>query len=141
MVSTNTLGTQDISQHPIVQRYNLSLTVDNINEHGLILEDISGKSVGVRDGELRGNLIHASAPYADITVIMAKGLMLGWIQSEKMTDAGDRFLISAQALNPMPDSFHFTQPCPHLSVHGGYLDLDEKNWRCFGCDKIIPFVG
>ena len=140
-MSTNTLGTQDISQHPIVQRYNLSLTVDNINEYGLILEDISGKSVGVRDGELRGNLIHASAPYADITVIMAKGLMLGWIQSEKMTDAGDRFLISAQALNPMPDSFHFTQPCPHLSVHGGYLDLDEKNWRCFGCDKIIPFVG
>jgi hypothetical protein len=141
MVSINIQGTQDISQHPIVQRYELSLTVDNINEHGLILEDLAGKSIGVCAGELRGNLIHSTAPYADITVIMTKGLILGWIQSDKMTDAGDRSLISAQALNPMPDSFLFTQPCPHLSVYGGYLDLDEKNWRCFGCDKIIPFVG
>jgi len=140
-MASSTFNAKDIIDHPIVLRYGLSLTVDDVTGDGLVVKDMSGKSVGVCDGELRGNLIHTKQPYCDIMIIMLKGMALGWVKADKMTDAGDRFLISAQALNPMPDKFIFSQPCPHLSVYGGYLDLEEKNWRCFGCEKIIPFVG
>jgi hypothetical protein len=109
---------------------------------GLVVEDVAGRKIGVAYGVIRGSLVHTGTPYAEIMAIGTKdGVLIGWIQSDKMTDANDRYLISLKALNPMPSKFDFAQPCPHMSVYGGYMDNDEQNWRCFGCDKVIPFVG
>jgi hypothetical protein len=109
---------------------------------GVVVHDQANRSIGITYGLIRGIFVHTGTPYADIMVIGTKdGILLGWIQSDKMTDANDRFLVSVKALNPMPTTFNFAQPCPHMSVYGGYLDNIEKNWRCFGCDKVIPYVG
>lgn len=126
----------------LISRYNLDLNVDNMVREGVVVADLNGRKVGAAFGMVRGGLVHTGKPYADIMVIGTKdGLMIGWLQADKMTDANDRFLVSLQALNPMPVKFDFAQPCPHMSVYGGYLDVEEQNWRCFGCDKIIPYVG
>ena len=126
----------------LVERYGLDVAMDNMTADGVVVHDFQDRKVGAAFGVVRGGLVHTGKPYADIMVIGTRdGLLIGWLQAEKMTDANDRFLVSLQALNPMPAKFDFAQPCPHMSVYGGYLDNEENNWRCFGCDKIIPFVG
>lgn len=126
----------------LIEKYSLSTTVDNVTVAGALFTDGAGRSVGVCHGEVRGNLIHTSSPYADIMVVGAgDGVLLGWIDANKMTDAADRFLVPVKALNSMPQTFRFTQKCPHMSVYGGYLDRSEGHWRCFGCDSLIPFIG
>jgi len=149
----NTADTQSSIQHSdtgyqkkitssLIERYSLSPTVDDITSRGALFRDLAERKIGVCYGEIRGNLIHTTEPYADIMVVGSKdGLLLGWITSDKMSDASDRFLVPAKALNAMPKAFMFAQPCPHMSVYGGFLDVEENNWRCFGCDTIIPFVG
>jgi hypothetical protein len=126
----------------LVERYGLDVQMDDFTADGVVVHDAHDRKVGAAFGVVRGGLVHTGKPYADIMVIGTRdGLLIGWLQAEKMTDANDRFLVSLQALNPMPTKFDFAQPCPHMSVYGGYLDNEENNWRCFGCDKIIPFVG
>jgi len=149
----NTADTQSSIQHSdagyqkkitssLIERYSLSPTVDDITSRGALFRDLAERKIGVCYGEIRGNLIHTSAPYADIMVIGTnQGMLLGWIDGDKMTDATDRFLIPVKALSPMPTTFRFAQKCPHMSVYGGYLDRSEGHWRCFGCDALIPFVG
>jgi hypothetical protein len=149
MVSLNTSDT--ISSIPdscvdvvnsLINKYSLSVTVDNVTPAGVLFTDQLGKRIGVCTGEVRGNLIHTSAPYADIMVVgTSQGLLLGWVESERMSDATDRFLVPVKALNSLPSTFGFAQKCPHMSVYGGYLDRSEGHWRCFGCDSLIPFVG
>lgn len=153
MALPNTTDTKSSIQHTdngyqkkitssLIERYSLSPTVDDITSRGALFKDLDNRKIGVCYGEIRGNLIHTTDPYADIMVVGSKdGLLLGWITSDKMSDASDRFLVPAKALNAMPKTFKFAQPCPHMSVYGGYLDVEENNWRCFDCDTIIPFVG
>lgn len=126
----------------VVERYQLKMSVDNINKHGAAFDDLDGRCIGIAHGNIRGNLLHTGKPYCDIMILgTAEGMQLGWIESSKMSDAQDRFLVPVKALNPMPQEFRFAQPCPHLSVYGGYIDPSDGNWRCFGCDLSIPFVG
>jgi len=126
----------------VIERYKLNPSVDILTSEGAVFSDAQNRKIGVCHGELRGNLIHTGKPYADIMVVGSKdGLLLGWISSDKMSDANDRFLVPAKALNAMPSKFDFCQPCPHMSVYGGFLAIEENHWWCFGCDTIIPFIG
>lgn len=122
--------------------YNPTLTVDNFVKQGLLVKDQNGHSVGVAVGELRSGMVHTGQPYADIMVIgVQKGVLLGWTYSDKMIDAGDRFLIPVKALNGLPKTLKFAQKCPHLSVYGGWFNAEERNWECFGCGQSIVFSG
>jgi hypothetical protein len=126
----------------VAEKYEIDLNVNHLTINGAVFEDSQGRKIGVCHGDIRGNLIHTGSPYAEIMILGTKdGILLGWIDSSKMSDASDRFLVSVKSLNAMPSEFRFAQPCPHLSVYGGYLDIEENNWRCFGCDTVIPFIG
>lgn len=125
-----------------VERYHPNFSVDNFLNEGLIFRDQNGYSVGIAISTLRDGVLHTKAPYADIMVLGTEdGLMLGWVAREKMKDADDRYLVPVKALNKMPRLMKFSQPCPHMSVYGGYYDDDEDNWRCYGCGQIMVFDG
>lgn len=125
-----------------VERYHPHFSVDNFLNEGLIFKDQNGYSVGIAVAVIRDGILHTAKPYADIMVLGTEdGLMLGWVPREKMNNAEDRYLVHAEALNKMPRLMKFSQECPHMSVHGGYYDEEEANWRCFACEQIIVFSG
>lgn len=123
-----------------IEKYHPHFSVDNFLNEGLIFTDHNGYSVGLSVSSLRDGILHTKKPYADIMVLGTEdGLILGWVQREKMKDAEDRALVPVKALNKMPHIMKFSQPCPHMSVHGGYYDDDEDNWRCYGCQQVMVF--
>ena len=113
------------------------MTVDNIVNEGVLFTDLNGRSVGVACGHLREGVVHTTEPYADIMVVgIDDGLLIGWIDRDKMIDADDRYLINVEALNKLPSKFKFSPECPHMSVYGGYCD-EDNSWRCFGCGQVL----
>lgn len=123
-----------------LEKYHPNMTVDNFLNEGLIFKDQNGYTVGLATGVIRENIFHCQKPYADIMVLgTTDGMMLGWVHRDKMSNADDRYLVHADALNKMPRLFKFSQSCPHMSIYGGYFDVEESNWRCLGCDQVIIF--
>lgn len=121
----------------IIQRYDLKLNIKNFDQYGLRLIDTSKRVVRVCNGDLRQGKVHVQNPHADIAIVFADGLLAGWTSEDKLEDIVDRMLIDVKALNPMPDTFNFRQPCAHMSVHGGFYD--GEFWQCAGCGQKLIF--
>lgn len=135
------MNIKDTLTDNFIRMYSPNMTVDSISPSGLFVKDINGKTVGIITGEIRNDLIHCKIPYAEANAVgLTNGLFLGWARKDKFIDAGDRALIRVDALNPMPDTFVFSEGCPHLSVYGGFFDREANVWRCFGCDQTLVFA-
>ena len=119
----------------LVESFGLNLTIKNLDEHGLILQDLKGRSVRPIFATWRSGSAHLKNPYADIVIIIIDGLIAGWIESERLEDAEDRFIVDLKLLHKMPTIFSFDRICPHLSVYGGILN--DKFWECLGCGERI----
>ena len=127
----------------LVERYDLQLDVNNFTPKGLVLTDQNQNTVAVSFGSKRQDMIHSKPIDARILVsaISDPPVVVGWIDTEKVQDIGDRFLFPAKALSPMPQEFKFLQVCPHLSVYGGWMDSDMEHWECMHCKQTVVYVG
>jgi hypothetical protein len=134
----NTDPNQQEAIAAFVNAYATTVSVDDLCNEGIVLTDLGGHKVAPAYGEVRAAVIHTGKPYAEIMVIYLKGgIPAGWVRSESMMDASDRWMVPVTALNRMPDSFNFVQECPHMSVYGGVYTEDRDGWECLGCSKTI----
>ena len=119
----------------LLNKYDLNVTVHNFDQHGLILQDALGKSVRVLFGRVSDDVVHVSLPHSDISVVFGDGLLLGWIESSKMSDHTDRMLVNVKSLHKMPNQFLFIQECQHMEVNGGVMY--GGGWECLGCGEVL----
>jgi len=111
----------------------------NFTSHGIRFFDQSGHTVSILSAENRVSTLYTKAPYTDVTVFEVKGMIRGWISSDKMMDTGEFFLTPLDALEAMPVQFKFNATCPHMAIYGGFRMVESDYWKCFGCGKeIIP---
>ena len=123
-----------------LERYQPELDVErNFSPHGWLFHDENKNTVAILSATLREGMLYTSEPYADVTVFERNGMMLGWIQSDKIITTGDLWFTPKGTLEAMPSKLRFAVTCPHLSVYGGWLDQDHDFWTCFGCGKRIVF--
>ena len=121
----------------VVDKYNPNITVRNFDEHGLFFTDNSKRKVRVCDGNYREKMVHIQDPHADIAIIYADGMLVGWMESSKLQDIQDRMLVDTKVLNPMPDDFNFRKQCPHMEVYGGFVE--DGYWECIGCGQKMVY--
>ena len=119
----------------LLNRYDIQLTVDNFDSQGVILYDKLGKSVRVLFGRVSDDVVHVPLPHSDISVVFGDGLLLGWIESSKMSDHTDRMLVNVKSLHKMPNQFLFIQECEHMEVNGGVMY--GGGWECLGCGEVL----
>ena len=118
--------------------YNVKPKIEDFVSDGLIFYDVFGRSVCVINGSIREGMVHLFAkPYADITVVCVDSMFIGWVRSDKIRNAGDRFIFNSKSLSSMPKDFNFAQSCAHMSEWGGWFNRDDNNWECFGCGQQI----
>lgn len=137
MSLSSTDPNQNATTALFLDRYSPNLSVDNIVSQGVKVKDNNGRMVGVATGTLREQMFHTGAPYAEVMVLGTPTMLLGWVHEDKFIDAGDRFLVPVQSLIPLPAKFDFAQPCPHLSVYGGFYDSDRDVWICGSCGTAL----
>lgn len=137
MILSSTDPNQNATTKLFLDRYSPNLSVDDVVSQGVKVKDNAGRMVGVATGVLRETMFHTGAPYAEIMVLGTASILLGWVHEDKFIDAGDRFLVPAQSLIPLPAKFDFVQPCPHLSVYGGVYDADRDVWICNSCGTAL----
>jgi hypothetical protein len=136
--TTNTDQNQRQVIGTFLDRFHISVHVDDFCNEGIVVTDQGGHRVAPAYGEIREGVVHTGEPYADIMVIGLKGgVLAGWVHADALKDAGDRFLVPVKSLNKMPSQFNFIQECPHLSVYGGVNTEDRKGWECLGCGQVI----
>ena len=125
----------------LIERYDLQLDINNFTSKGLVFTDLSKNTVAVSFGNKRQDMIHSKPIEARILIsaISEPPVIVGWIDTEKVQDIGDRFLFPAKALSPMPEEFRFAQVCPHLSVFGGWMDSDMEHWECMHCKQSVVY--
>lgn len=115
----------------IVDKYNIKPTIRNFDQYGFLLRDKRKRTVRISHGKYRYKNIHIQDPKADIVIVFADDMLIGWIESGKLQDIEDRMLVDVKAINPMPPDLDFKKLCPHLEVHGGFLE--DGYWTCAGC--------
>ena len=120
-----------------VELYNIEQKIDDFVADGICATDISGRTVSVIHGTIREGVVHLPIkPYTDITVVAVDDAMfIGWIRSDKIKDADDRFILNVKSLSPMPREFDFAQTCAHMSEWGGWFV--DGNWECAGCGQQV----
>ena len=123
--------------HNIIQKYNIEPTIRNLDSHGFLFTDLKGRTVRICMAKWRQKEIYISNPFADIVVVNLDGMIVGWIESSKIEDLEDRFVIKLASLSPLPEKFSFDQKCAHLEDHGGYCE--DGQWICFNCGIGIIF--
>lgn len=128
------------AQAHLVEQYDYQLVVDSFTPKGLELIDESGRTVGTYDVVTNEGYIRSYKPkHTDVAILVQGGMVLGWTSHvEDLQENG--FSLNAKSLKPMTKVFDFAEPCPHLSVHGGWFDTEEGGWFCFGCSRILPSV-
>lgn len=120
----------------LASQYNLPMnTGDNL---GLLWTDELGQTVRVCAATVSGLTFHTAFPHADIAILVSGRMPVGWVESYRMNDAGDRAVVQRGNLKPMPSSFKFIQTCQHMEVHGGFMD--GNSWNCFGCSEVFPIL-
>lgn len=120
----------------IVARYDLKPTIRNFDSRGFFLKDLKDKTVRVVSGGiLHNDVIHIMPTKADIVVMFAEGMCLGWAEQIDFIDADDIMILKTKSIQPMPDIFDFHRTCPHLEEFGGFLEGDY--WECGGCGTLI----
>lgn len=123
----------------LVENYGLNLTVDNFSYNLFLMYDASGRSVSVVKSEVREGKVHTAQPRTDI-LVFATGtppVIIGWTTKDRLQDAEDRFIVSTKSLFPMPNTFNFAVPCPHMEIYGGFWNEEERAWECYGCGRVI----
>ena len=122
------------------EQYHPSMDVEkNFSASGPLFFDDKRTSVAVIAAENRSGMLYCKAPYTTVSVLHTGGMIRGWIQSDKMIDADDMFLVPLSSLEAMPSKFDFAVSCPHLSVYGGFQTVGENFWTCFNCGKpLVP---
>lgn len=121
----------------ILERYEIKPTVKNLDTQGFKFFDLKNRVVRALVGEWRGDYIHVPVTDADTVIISTGGIIAGWIETSKLENLEDRFLIDIKSLFPMPNEFSFDQQCAHLSVHGGIYE--GEYWLCLGCSKHLVY--
>lgn len=138
MRNINTDPNQEKAVGAFLNCFGKTVNLDELCNEGVVLTDRGGRKVAPSYGVIRGEMIHTGQPYAEIMVIILDGgVLAGWVRSETMMFAEDRYLVPVKALNPIPDAFDFVQPCPHMSVYGGIYTDDRPGWECLGCGQTI----
>lgn len=122
----------------VIDRYEIKLTVKNLDSDGLILFDSKNRSVRISVGQWRNKSIYIPAPNSDIAIVATGGIIGGWIRSEELEFLEDRFIVDKKMLSPMPDDFCFDVYCPHMTEYGGVC-LDGEFWECLGCGKKLVY--
>jgi hypothetical protein len=125
------------------EEYDIKVTVKNFNDKHLIFRDESDRKIVVVHAEQREEFLHLpKCGDADIAVITLgeDRTFIGWVNTGKLTDAGDRMIVDIGVLCSMPDSFNFAQQCAHLAKHGGWMDETTNHWICYGCGTKIVFT-
>ena len=108
-----------------------------LSPHGWLFHDENKNTVAILSATLREGMLYVSEPYADVTVFERNGMMLGWIQSDKIITTGDLWFHPKGALETMPSKLRFAVTCPHLSVYGGWLDQDHEFWTCLVVENAL----
>lgn len=138
MRNINTDPKQEQAVGAFLNRFGTTVSVDQLCNEGVVLSDLSGRKVAPAYGVIREQMIHTGQPYAEIMVIVLDGgVIAGWVRAESLMFAEDRYIVPVKALNPVPDTFDFAQPCPHMSVYGGIYTDDMPGWQCLGCGQTI----
>lgn len=121
----------------ILETYNITPTINNLDGKGFLFEDLKGRTARVMVGFWKKKEVYIQDPCADIMILNLDGLNVGWIESSKLEDLEDRFVVKLSTLLPMPDSFSFDQRCAHLAEHGGFFE--GKHWTCCNCGVELIF--
>lgn len=121
----------------VLDKYDLTLTIQNLDEQGLVLFDTKGRSVRISVSEWRNQEAHIAEPATDITIVSTAGILAGWIESHKLENFEDRCIVPLKSLAPMPSDFCFDAYCSHLVDHGGFFE--GENWECAGCGRLLVF--
>ena len=119
----------------IIQRYSIELTINNLDNYGLILFDELGRTVRISFGEWRNRTIHIPPPGTDIVIVVTDGIVAGWVKTDKLESLPDRSIVDTKLLGPMPDTFVFIDHCSHLEDYGGFKD--GEFWECFNCGRKL----
>ena len=91
-----------------LERYQPELDVErNFSPYGWLFHDENKNTVAILSATLREGMLHVSEPYADVTVFERNGMMLAWIQSDKIITTGDLWFTPKGALEAMPSKFRF----------------------------------
>jgi len=122
----------------IVDRYEIELSIDSFQDgRGMVWRDLNGRSVSGYDvGTNEGYIRSETQKFTDILIVVEDGMILGWVAEDQVLDIGQPwFSLNAKALCPMPKVFDFAQQCPHLVMFGGWWNVNERAWECFGCGR------
>lgn len=128
------------AQAHLIGQYDLKLTIDSfLDNHGLLLDDLTGRTVGIYEvGTIDGYARSEVEKFTDVLVLVEEGMILGWTTADQVLDIGEPwFSLNVRVLHPMPKVFDFSMPCPHLAVYGGWWDMEANGWECFGCGKVV----
>ena len=119
----------------IVEKYDLQLTIRNLDRHGLLLIDDLDKTVRICFGEYHNRTIYIAPPETDVAIVVTDNMVMGWLRSEKLEILSSQAVVNTRFLNPMPERFVFTESCSHLEDHGGFYD--GEFWECAGCGRKL----
>lgn len=122
----------------ILDMYSITPTIHNLDGKGFLFQDLKGRTARVVLGSWKKKDVYIQDPCADIMILNLDGLNVGWIESSKLEDLEDRFVVELKSLAPMPDTFSFDQKCAHLIEHGGFYD-GGRSWECIGCGMELIF--
>lgn len=126
-----------VSIKGIIEYYDISLTLKNLDDNGLVLFDQQNKTVRICFADRQDNLIQFKFPDSDIAIVFTDGICSGWINIDKTNVNDIHCFTYFDALHKLPETFSFIQECEHLEVHGGYCVGDR--WECLGCGERIIF--
>lgn len=125
----------------LIFKYDVSLDFDSFKDHrGITLVDAADRTVAcypviTLDGTVRCD----REPFTDVLVLVEGSIVLGWVRHLDVTEIDSSFVLSVKNLNRMPKTFNFAQECPHMSTYGGYWNIEDSAWECFGCG--VQLVG
>ena len=121
----------------VIDAYGIAPSIDNLDGHGFLFKDLKGRTARVCVGAWKKKDVYIADPLAEITIVNLSGVTTGWIESSKLEDLEDRFVVELKSLNPMPETFSFDQKCSHLQEHGGIYE--GEFWICLGCNRSLIF--
>lgn len=127
----------------IIECNELKVTMSSYTPEGglILLVDANDRSVGAYEVTTTDRITRCQrTPFSDILILVEQGMVLGWTNVRHvraLEDEDPGFSLNARSIHPMNKVFEFFEPCPHLTVHGGYFNTDEGGWVCYGCDEVI----
>ena len=125
----------------LINKYQIEPKLKNLDSSGFLFIDDLGQTVRCLVADWRGKSLYLKEdPKADIVVIYVQGgLFCGWVETSKLENLDDRFVVSNLSLTPLPDSYAFLPACAHMTQHGGFSE-NGGPWVCFNCEQELVFT-